>query len=415
MGESALRRSEVKIVLSRNGVVAAGLAVLLAGAHACLGQATPPASQPAREGLRPTRLIELPENPTTATTAPAATASAAKLRGPRIGLSSHIWDFGRVWYGDPCKTEIQIVNGGDETLKILEIKSSCGCTIAKPKKRELAPGETDTMTVTYNTRKNKKKVSQRITIKTNDPKQPAAVLQIKGEVWNVFDGKPYLRLYMGQLLTETGASGSIDLVNNMEEPVFPKLRTLPDGARFEVKLEEIEPGQKYRLSAKTRPPLKLGSNSIQVVLETGVERLPTISIPVSALAMERVSAMPTRLPVYQAQSKPATRMVRVNFIPDQPIKITEVKSNHPAIKATVQQQPANSTSKSIFKYYTVRVAMPAWKDIPDEGASIEIYTDDPDPKFQKLVVPIEKRNPRSNVKVRPAGQSTPNVKRLSKP
>ena len=58
--------------------------------------------------------------------------------GPRLQLGQREWDFGQIWTGDPCKTEIELKNVGDATLKILDIKSSCGCAAAEPGKRELA-------------------------------------------------------------------------------------------------------------------------------------------------------------------------------------------------------------------------------------------------------------------------------------
>ena len=219
--------------------------------------------------------------------------------GPRLQLSQREWDFGQIWTGDPCRIGIEMKNIGDALLKILDIRSSCGCTAAEPGKRELAPGESDTMTVTYDTNKTAKAVKHTVTIVTNDPVEPEIRFVLHGEVWNAFDPQPSPALSFGRVRSTSRRSKSIELTNN---------------------LEEIEPGMKYRLSARNKPPLKLGDNRVKAVIETGVERLPTMSFSASARAMERVSVWPERLRVVPSQKKAGTRTLRINYVEEQPVE-----------------------------------------------------------------------------------------------
>jgi len=325
---------------------------------------------------------------------------------PRLELSQREWNFGRVWSGDPCQTEVELRNTGNATLRIINVKSSCGCAVAKPKRSELAPGEADAMVVTYDTRKNQKKVSHTITIETNDPVEPQIRFGVRGEVWHVFDAKPYPVIGFGLIRPESEKTESIELHNNLAEKVFPQLRPLSPRLPFDIKLEEIEAGMTYRLLARTKPLLKLGSNLATVVLETGVERLPTMSIKVTAVALERVSARPDRLRIVPVHSQRSTRHVSVNYPEDQPIEITEIKASHPSIK--VQKLPGRQapTSKSEFAAQRIRITLPPFAEFPEEGARVEIYTNDPDPKFQKFVVPIEKIYPGKS----PAKRASPKPK-----
>jgi hypothetical protein len=316
-----------------------------------------------------------------------------KQTGPRLHLSQSEWDFGEVWYGDPCETEVQLKNVGDELLKILDVKSSCGCTVAKPKKRELAPGESDSMTVSYRTKKNAKHVSQTITIKTNDAVEPELKFRVKGTIKHVFDARPSMSISFGQLLSDTETSASIELTNNMEEKAAPEIVPLKADSPFDVKLEEIEPGMKYKLTATTRPPLKMGWNSARVTLNTGLKRLTTMSIPISVRASERVAVSPTRLVISEQQDNPSIRIIRLNFLKEHPVEITEVKCDLPEIQVTILPNQSRST-KRMFELRNIRVNVPAWNELPEEGATIEITTNDSDPKFQKFSVPIEKRKAR---------------------
>jgi len=341
------------------------------------GRSAAPASRPATRPVAPTRKLRL----------------AGRENRPRIELSSHLWDFGRLWFGDPCSTQVRIRNAGTAPLKILAVKSSCGCTVARLKKRTLAPGESVAMTVTYNTRKNVKKVRQRIMIRTNDPAQPTAVLDVRGEVWHVYDGHPVPRIVFGQVQPDTVLTESIELTCNMDKPVPLKLRPPGRAQPFEIRLTELEPGRRYRLTATIRPPLQLGINAVAAVLETGLKKIPTMVVPVNAFACERVSVTPPQLSVYEAQTRPGTRLLRVNYLKDHPIRVTKIECSIPALRANVLTNPPRSSLKTIFEGVTIRVAIPAWADLPDQGATVTIYTDDADPRFAKLVVPVEKRRP----------------------
>jgi hypothetical protein len=313
--------------------------------------------------------------------------------GPRLQLSQRDWDFGQIWTGDPCRIEIEMKNVGDAPLKILNIRSSCGCTAAEPGKRELAPGESDTMTVTYDTSKTAKAVKHTVTITTNDAIEPEIRFELHGEVWNVFDAQPHPALSFGRVQPTSGRSKAIELTSNLKEKVDPKLRPVDPGAPFEIKLEPIEPGLKYRLSARLKPPLALGDHRVKAVIETGVERLPTMSINVSAQAMDRVSLWPEHLRVVPSQKKAGARTLRVNFVEEQPVEVTEILCDLPSItiQKLAREQP---TPYSEFASIPLRIQVPPYDEFPDAGVTLEIHTNDPDPKYQKLVTRIEKVDPR---------------------
>ena len=108
-------------------------------------------------------------------------------------------------------------------------------------------------------------------------------------------------------------------------------------------------------------------------------------------ALERVSVTPAKIPVLQAQKKPGRRILRVNYLADRPIEITEIKASHPGVKVSPLKNPPRSSLRSVFAAHTMNVMIPAWNDLPEEGAIIEVHTNDVDPKFRKFVVPVEKR------------------------
>jgi hypothetical protein len=316
---------------------------------------------------------------------------------PRLKLSTEQWDFGRKWHGEPCSAEITITNEGSAPLKILKIRSSCGCTALKPARTQLLPGESDAMTLTYNTKKNKEQVSQTITLETNDPERPRVTIQVRGVVKRMYEVKPDDRITFIRVERDSVVTESVELHNNMDDPVELALQPFDEPQPFEVELEALEAGRSYKLSARTKPPLKLGANSTTVVLETGLDELPSLTIPVSAYIAPRVYVRPARLWVAPEVARSFQRFVRVSYRTEQPLEIKEVKSSHPdliKVELLPPRKPANP--KAVTRFHELRVTLPAGSDFPASGGRIEIYTDDPSPDYQKLVVEValKKSEPR---------------------
>jgi hypothetical protein len=375
-----------------------GLAGVWIGAPLAMGQEDRPARRPARPSVQ-------------------APQEAGPTEGtPRMELSSAEWDFGTKWYGEPCATEITIANTGDAPLRILNVRSSCGCTVARPKKRELLPGESDTMSLTYNTKRAKRKVSQTITLETNDPQQRQVAIRVTGEVKHLFEATPANRITFGKIERDEVATETVELRNNRAEKVFLKLKPDDKPLPFDVKLEEVEPGVFYKLSATTKPPLKLGSNSAKILLETGLKEFPAIEIAASVYIAPRVAVTPPRLSVTSRVTKRFQRLVSVTYSGDKPVAIKEIRSSHPDLVTAELLPQKTARPDSARRFHRLRVWLPPYNEMPEEGARLEIFTDDPSPEYQKLVVEVEKkRTPPRAVRPRPKPMAESGEKKPAKP
>lgn len=326
----------------------------------------------------------------TALAAPAQDAESTDGR-PKLAIDRTEWDFGTIWYGDPCQTSLELKNEGSAPLRIEEVSTSCGCTATEAHKEVLAPGESEQIRISYNSKKGVTEVHQTVTIKSNDPTRPTVRIPVKGTVKHVYDMQPQERLVFGRLLRTDHQTRTIELRNNLTEPVKLKIAESDQPLPFDVRLEEKVPGQYYVLTAETRD-LRAGVNSIYLTLETTSERFPKLTIPVSAIGMERVDVMPSQLILLPGQVR---RYVSVNFVPEHPIKVTEVRSGHPALRIDVPEEP-RSTPAGVFREYRLWVTVEDFDAVPAQGVEIEIFTDDRDPRFQKLVVPVQTRRPRGD-------------------
>ncbi len=91
-------------------------------------------------------------------------------------------NFGLIKQQDRVSTSFTITNEGDAPLFIRKTKASCGCTASKPKKMQLAPGESTNIDVTFSSGSRTGKQKKSITVITNDPNQDVTTLWIESEV-----------------------------------------------------------------------------------------------------------------------------------------------------------------------------------------------------------------------------------------
>ncbi|TDJ54855.1 MAG: DUF1573 domain-containing protein [Ignavibacteria bacterium] len=101
---------------------------------------------------------------------------------PILHFDQTKYNFGIVKEGKVVEYTFNFENSGNSTLKIKDIKTSCGCTAALVSSEVLKPGEQGTIKVELDTSNRKGKMSRTITIKSNDPKDPTKILTIYADI-----------------------------------------------------------------------------------------------------------------------------------------------------------------------------------------------------------------------------------------
>ncbi len=105
-----------------------------------------------------------------------------QLLGPKVGIQLLEHDFGNINQGDIVNHSFVISNNGGDLLKILDVRASCGCTAASPDKKELNPGESTNISVSFNSKGRKGPQTKIVTVTTNDPENLKLTLTIKCNV-----------------------------------------------------------------------------------------------------------------------------------------------------------------------------------------------------------------------------------------
>jgi len=330
----------------------------------------------------------------------------ARKGEPQLKLSSEEWNFGEVWQGQPLKGEITITNVGDAPLEILDITTSCGCTLATRPKSPLAPGESSVMTIGYASENRPGRAQHSVTIKTNDLTRPTVSIRVSGEVKPTYTVEPRDGLVFGQLFQKSGESRRVVITNKYTDPLLLSLKPDQDFGPFVVELKPIEVGQKYELIATTKPPLPVGRHQAQVQLLTNLDFLPHIDATLYGFVQPPVTVRPEKLFWPRSYPTEMKRVLRVAHAPDHPIEVTAARANYAEIKVEVEKPASGTTPQREGTQITV--TMPPGDRLPaDAQPVIEILTNSPDPAYQKLVVPIQVIGADRTAPPQPGG-ATPN-------
>ena len=117
------------------------------------------------------------------TSTPAETTATSKTSGaPAMTFDKTSHDFGTINEGDKVTTTFGFTNTGDADLIIVDARGSCGCTVPQyPKNKAIAPGETGSIVVSFDS-SNKPGIQQKsVTISANTA-SGREMLRIKSDV-----------------------------------------------------------------------------------------------------------------------------------------------------------------------------------------------------------------------------------------
>jgi hypothetical protein len=306
---------------------------------------------------------------------------------PKLEVSTKEWDFGEKWTGEPAETTLTLKNVGGAPLRIEKLKTSCGCTAARVENTVLQPGQTEEVKVSYDTRTRKEKVSQTIRVHSNDPDNPVTTIAVTGQVKAPVKITPSQSLQLGSLGREDTVTKSVEIQCLYPEPLELKLED-SQPKYLEVRLDEIQRGKSYKLTATTKPPLRDGSLNAVVRLLTGLERMPTIPVRISGSVQLPVAVTPKVLYASSPAQQSVQRTLRLLSRREHPVAITSITASHPAIKteilpARADRSPTEVGSATIM----IRVTLPPGDELPADGATITIATDDAE--FSEFVVPVK--------------------------
>ena len=181
----------------------------------------------------------------------------------------------------------RFTNIGKETLAIKRLVSTCSCASAVSPVKEVAPGTSAEISVTYNPKGRPGKFERKIFVYTQDGNAPAAVLRLSVEVasgadlsqeWPVQMG--CIRLRRSEVAFSAGAKGveQLRFINLSGKPLALQCEEpfLPECLSFKTEPAVVEDGAEGVIVISYDPSLPGARKSVNVILK-GLGLPPTKS------------------------------------------------------------------------------------------------------------------------------------------
>ena len=206
-----------------------------------------------------------------------------------LTFDSLVHEFGSVPEGEQATHVFAFTNTGAAPLTLTEVQTSCGCTTPEYTTDAVAPGESGSITVVYDSQGRPGPFTKRITVRAGDA---AVALQIRG---TVVPGFAAGGVAQGALLFDTDAWESTELdadallqhsfrfQNTGERPIrITEARSPRPGVEIVAPERIVFPGDVAAVVVTVEAPADLaaadGSVDVPVILVTSDEAMPTKSL-----------------------------------------------------------------------------------------------------------------------------------------
>ena len=167
---------------------------------------------------------------------------------PQMALKQQIHDFKDVLEGEILTHTFELLNQGDETLNIEQVKPECSCSVVRFDPL-IPPGGEGKITVKIDTRGFEGHERWAVKVFSNDPKWKEAVLDLRATI------KPVIAL-AGSPVFFTGkrnapVTGEVEISAGLDKPLIltPERFTLSGKVTYSI--SEIEKEKRYRVTFQT--------------------------------------------------------------------------------------------------------------------------------------------------------------------
>jgi hypothetical protein len=206
---------------------------------------------------------------------------------PKIYLPHTLWDFGYVPKTGSVSHTYQIKNIGDDTLIIVKVRTTCGCTTAPLSKQRLAPGETAEMEVIFDPRRIKVgESSKRLQVISNDSVNPFADVRFTAKIGltNSLVKLTPTEINFDTIYSVTEEMRTRTLENISGEEVSLSVVEGPGkGVELDLNAQNLKPGESTQINFKLKKDAALGNLSTSLTLDFECSKIARVSIPIGGV------------------------------------------------------------------------------------------------------------------------------------
>jgi hypothetical protein len=201
-----------------------------------------------------------------------------------ISFSERKFDFGFMPKGAHVMHTFEIMNKGSDTLRIIKVSPTCGCTVTPLNKSDIAPDDTSRLDMFFDSKKFSGNVQKKTSILSNDPRDPMIDVHFVAMVDRVHPflaAKPFV-IDGGGFGVKVGSSQMVKLTNKGTDPLEVTIVSCSE-PYMEARLSrnKIDPGKSVDLMLKIKQYYEaVGDPWYSVTLQTSDPQRYRLTIPV---------------------------------------------------------------------------------------------------------------------------------------
>ncbi len=196
------------------------------------------------------------------------------------------FDFGTILRGTVVDHKVTIQNTGNEPLVLGEIEASCGCTGTLLSQKEVRPGGTGTLSISFNSRNFTGAVHKTVAVHSNASNQPRLVIEFSAQVIDEILITP-AHLWFKDAEVKRKSRVVLAVRNNGKEVLrLTGWRCALGGITVTLPAEAIAQGESAEIVAEFTPSKAAPILSDGMFLETSNPRQPEVFVPIYGNARE---------------------------------------------------------------------------------------------------------------------------------
>jgi hypothetical protein len=210
-----------------------------------------------------------------------ACCAASAFTQPAIQIADgRDFDLGTILRGNVVEHKVTITNSGKEVLELGEIEASCGCTGTVISRRSIRPGESGTLSITFNSRNFSGRVHKTVAVHSNAANEPRLMIEFTALVLDEILVAP-AHLWFKDAEVSRNSRMSLKVTNNGKEPLrLTGWRCQLAGFTLTVPSEPIDSGKTAEVVADFIPAKVATIISDGMFLMTSNPRQPEVFVPI---------------------------------------------------------------------------------------------------------------------------------------
>jgi len=212
--------------------------------------------------------------------------SPAPLNGqPKLQYPNGEIKLGTVFNGSSKTARVALKNVGSDTLRIHNVRTSCGCTTIRKPKEILLPGESDILDVGFDATGFRGRVTKYISIETDDPDAKFVSIPMTADVAEeLMPSGSSSFLWFGTVPIGKPSVQSFTYINITKRPItVNSASSSSPHVTTTLGKKRIAPGDSVTFAVTLRPAQE-GYASADLVLHTDSKNQPRVPLRVTFVA-----------------------------------------------------------------------------------------------------------------------------------